>query len=284
MAPHTDASSSSHLEKSHPIQVRQVGWVSTNETGIGACTSRSTILPPANDLLCATQGDMVKILGNTTTATYMHDANRVAHFIMRAKQPQAMVSVAFRTLLDKALLDSTFATIGPKLLHNIFLKVAKEKNPALGLSTMKPKKFFYSATEVARKSFNSRGDSKARVQWLHATQRQIRLMLLCSQDGLENYLSFTLGAASLFKKKFTLRVMELVVDNIDNDAVVAILLDFIRNGGDQWISRLGAPRRQKSTNASFEKVYARMTMEGVDPHVKEMLEVCRTNCGDLIDE
>lgn len=93
------------------------------------------------------------------------------------------------------------------------------------------------------------------------------------QDGLENFLRFTLGVASLFKKKFMLRVMELVADNIDNDGVVEILLSFVQDGGEQWISRLGAPRRQKSTNASFEKVYARMTTEGISPQTKEMLEV-----------
>lgn len=71
-----------------------------------------------------------------------------------------------------------------------------------------------------------------------------------------------------------LRVLDLAANNVDNDEVVTILLRFMKDDGDKWMSRLGAVRRHKCINESFEKVYARMTTdESIDTSTKEMLEV-----------
>ena len=71
-----------------------------------------------------------------------------------------------------------------------------------------------------------------------------------------------------------LRVLDLAANNADNGEVVTILLQFMKDGGDEWMSRLGAVRRHKSINESFDKVYARMTTdENIDTRTKEMLEV-----------
>lgn len=67
------------------------------------------------------------------------------------------------------------------------------------------------------------------------------------------------------------RVLDLAANNVDNDEVVTILLRFMKDGGDEWMSRLGAVRRYKCINESFEKVYARMTTdESIDTSTKEI--------------
>lgn len=142
------------------VGFQEAGWVTTTDNGIGVRASRS-IMPPAEGYqVCKTQNDMLDILANTTINTHVDDANLVAEFIMSTKQPQAMVSVAFHSVMDRALLDSGFAYWSSKPLHIIFKRVTKDKNPPLGSRTIKPKKFSYSATEVARKNMNARGESK----------------------------------------------------------------------------------------------------------------------------
>lgn len=139
------------------LQAPEQGWTPTIASGIGTRASRS--IAPLSEVYepCTSQCEMVKILTNATFETREDDATRVADFI------KGMVSVTCRTMLNRALLDSEFASWGPTMLHAIFRQVTKDKNPAPGSRSIPPKDFRYSTTEVVRKAtgMNARGDSKA---------------------------------------------------------------------------------------------------------------------------